>query len=42
MYCRYCGKEIDEASIYCTHCGKNQNEMKLQPIPLNNSFILDI
>lgn len=24
MYCRYCGKEIDDDAIYCRYCGKNQ------------------
>ena len=22
MYCKFCGKEIDEQSKYCSHCGK--------------------
>ena len=22
MFCKYCGKEVDEDSIYCKHCGK--------------------
>jgi len=22
MYCKHCGKEIDETSTYCQHCGK--------------------
>jgi hypothetical protein len=24
MYCRYCGKEIEEGAVYCRYCGKNQ------------------
>ena len=24
MYCRYCGKEIDDDAVYCRYCGKNQ------------------
>ena len=26
MYCRYCGKQIEDDSIFCRHCGKNVNE----------------
>lgn len=25
VYCRYCGKEIDEDATFCTYCGKEQN-----------------
>lgn len=25
MYCKYCGKEIDENSRYCSYCGKRVN-----------------
>ncbi len=24
MYCRYCGKEIEDGAVYCRYCGKNQ------------------
>ena len=23
MFCRYCGKEIEEDSYFCKYCGKN-------------------
>ena len=23
MFCRYCGKEIEEDSCFCKYCGKN-------------------
>lgn len=26
MFCKYCGKEIEESSKFCEHCGKNLNE----------------
>ena len=26
MYCKYCGKPIDEDSAFCRHCGKRQTE----------------
>ncbi len=26
MYCKYCGKEIDDNSTFCKECGKNQQE----------------
>lgn len=25
VYCRYCGKLIDEDALFCTYCGKEQN-----------------
>ena len=28
VYCRYCGKQIDEDATFCTHCGKEQNISK--------------
>ena len=24
MYCKHCGKEIDDNSSFCKHCGKSQ------------------
>lgn len=26
MYCKHCGKEIDDDSLYCNYCGKVQEE----------------
>lgn len=26
MYCKHCGKEIDDDSKFCNHCGKPQND----------------
>lgn len=38
MYCKHCGKEIDNNSIYCNHCGKpqgkTQKEISNKPILL--------
>ena len=28
MYCKYCGKPIDEDSAFCRHCGKRQTNDK--------------
>ena len=28
MYCKYCGKQIEEDSLYCKYCGGNLNEVK--------------
>ena len=28
VYCRYCGKLIDEDAPFCTYCGKPQGEVK--------------
>lgn len=33
MFCRYCGKDIDDDAIFCNHCGKNQN------LNLNNNVV---
>lgn len=27
VYCRYCGKHIDEDAPFCTYCGKPQGEV---------------
>lgn len=36
MYCKHCGKEIDDNSIYCKHCGKSQsytqNGLAIKPV----------
>lgn len=26
MYCKFCGKQIDDDSVFCVHCGKNLTE----------------
>lgn len=26
MYCRFCGKEIEDESVFCKHCGKKMEE----------------
>lgn len=26
MYCKHCGKEIDDNSTFCKHCGKSQGD----------------
>jgi len=33
MFCKYCGKSIDEDSIFCKFCGKPQNEVKPEENP---------
>lgn len=30
MYCKFCGKPIDDNSAYCNHCGRNQNTTSIQ------------
>ncbi len=41
MYCKHCGKEIDDDVIICVHCGKQVQELKMekseQPIVINNN-----
>ena len=28
MYCKHCGKEIDDKSTFCKHCGKSQGNIQ--------------
>ena len=28
VYCRYCGKLIDEDALFCTYCGKKQGDVR--------------
>lgn len=28
MYCKYCGKQIDDDSAFCQHCGKKQHDQR--------------
>lgn len=30
MYCRYCGKKIEDDSVYCKYCGKKLSERNAQ------------
>ena len=30
MFCKYCGKTIDEDSLFCRFCGKAQNQVKTE------------
>lgn len=30
MYCKYCGKPINENAMFCEHCGKPQNENAIE------------
>lgn len=36
VYCRYCGKQIDEDATFCTHCGKEQNASKKQSLNIDS------
>lgn len=36
MFCKYCGKEINNDSVFCRYCGKQVNEsIKLSKKQLN-------
>ena len=35
MYCKYCGKAIDNDSVFCPHCGKQQTTKERQTETLN-------
>ena len=37
MYCKYCGKQIEEDAIYCKYCGKNVSARSL--LSLGNGFL---
>ena len=28
MYCKYCGKQIDDDSVFCNFCGENQYSLQ--------------
>lgn len=30
MYCKHCGKEIDDNSTFCKHCGKSQGNSQIE------------
>lgn len=40
MYCRYCGKEIEDDSIYCQYCGKKLTNDFHQILPINQHSIV--
>ena len=33
MYCRYCGKQIEEDARFCPYCGSDQQEERQAPPP---------
>ena len=35
MYCKFCGKEIDDDSKFCKHCGKQLEENKITKVDDN-------
>jgi len=34
MYCKFCGKSIDQSSIFCPSCGKNINETMVNAVEI--------
>lgn len=36
MYCKHCGKQIDDNSTFCNHCGKQLVEKKKSPLNLTS------
>lgn len=42
MYCKYCGRQIEENSLYCKYCGGNLNESKMvQNVTIPKSKLLE-
>lgn len=39
MYCRFCGKTIDDDSIYCTYCGKNVSTTNSREVVQGNILV---
>ena len=39
MYCKHCGKQIDDNSSFCKYCGKQLKESKKIVIEFNNPNI---
>lgn len=33
MYCKFCGKQIDDDSVFCIHCGESVTAKKEEPRP---------
>ncbi len=33
MFCKYCGKPLDEGSVFCKYCGKQLTENAAAPAP---------
>lgn len=33
MYCRFCGKEIEDGARFCPYCGKAQQDVQAPPPP---------
>lgn len=42
MYCKYCGKQIDDDSRFCNHCGKPLVETTSTPGPIKVDVKADI
>ena len=42
MYCKYCGKQIDDNSTFCNHCGKQLVEKQKITIEFNKPNIPNI
>lgn len=38
VYCRYCGKQIDEDAEFCTYCGKQQNKVCQDPFDIKGKI----
>lgn len=42
MYCKYCGKQIEEDSLFCKHCGENLRDSRNEPkVSLVNMRLLE-
>jgi ABC-type dipeptide/oligopeptide/nickel transport system permease component len=41
MFCKYCGKQIDDDSTFCKHCGKSLVEKKKIVVEFNKPKIVD-
>lgn len=39
MFCKYCGKEIDNGTKFCPYCGKMQDDSPVNDLIVNQSVI---
>lgn len=41
MYCKYCGKPINDNAMFCEHCGKPQNDNAINPQQITLSYLFE-
>lgn len=39
MYCKHCGKEVDDKAVVCIHCGCALDNWQIPPMPENPEYM---